>query len=182
MDTKTLCLAALSMGDASGYEIKKMFEDGPFSHFYDAGYGSIYPALNGLLGAGFVTCEETPQEGRPAKKVYSLTPAGKNALCEALHTRPARDRVRSDSLVMLYFAHLLTGAHRDEVLEEYLEHHKAALEMLKEMDLGEADAGRRFVHGLGIAVYGAVVEYLETHGPAFTSHAGAGHHAEDEAA
>ena len=182
MDTKTLCLAALSMGDASGYEIKKMFEEGPFSHFYDAGYGSIYPALNGLLGAGHVTCEEMPQEGRPAKKVYSLTPAGKTALCEALHTRPAPDRVRSDSLVMLYFAELLTSAHRDEVLEEYLEHHKARLETLHEMDLTDADEGRRFVHGLGVALYGAAVEYLETHGPAFASHDKDEHEHEDEAA
>ena len=46
MDTRSICLGVLSMGEATGYEIKKLFEDGPFSHFYDAGYGSIYPALN----------------------------------------------------------------------------------------------------------------------------------------
>jgi hypothetical protein len=41
---KTLCLAVLSMGDASGYEIKKLLE-GPFRHIHEASFGAIYPAL-----------------------------------------------------------------------------------------------------------------------------------------
>jgi len=49
MDVKTLCLGVLSRGTASGYEIKKQCEEGPFAHFYAAGFGSIYPALNALL-------------------------------------------------------------------------------------------------------------------------------------
>ena len=46
MDTCSICLDVLSMGEFTGYEIKKLFEKGPLCHFYDAGYGSIYPALN----------------------------------------------------------------------------------------------------------------------------------------
>ena len=42
MDVRTLCLGVLSMGSASGYEIKKRLENG-FGHFYDASFGSIYP-------------------------------------------------------------------------------------------------------------------------------------------
>ncbi|HUD52482.1 hypothetical protein [Parvibaculum sp.] len=34
-----------------------MFEDGPFSHFLDASYGSIYPALTRLTAESKVTCE-----------------------------------------------------------------------------------------------------------------------------
>ena len=30
MDVKTLCLGILNRGDATGYEIKKACEDGPF--------------------------------------------------------------------------------------------------------------------------------------------------------
>ena len=47
MDVKTLCIGILSLGDASGYEIKKQLEE-RFSFFYDASFGSIYPALNKL--------------------------------------------------------------------------------------------------------------------------------------
>jgi len=39
MDVKTLCLGVLNRGEASGYEIKKQCEEGPFSHFYAAGFG-----------------------------------------------------------------------------------------------------------------------------------------------
>ena len=39
MDIRTLCLGILTWGDASGYEIKKIFED-RLSYFYEASYGS----------------------------------------------------------------------------------------------------------------------------------------------
>ena len=108
MDVKSLCLGALSLKDASGYEIKKMFEEGPFSHFYDAGYGSIYPALNKLLADGFVTCTEIEQEGRLTKKVYSLTETGLSSLKEDLNKLPVLDKTRSESITMLFFGHLLS--------------------------------------------------------------------------
>src|SRR3546814_665287 len=54
MDAKTLCLGVLSRGAASGYEIKKAFEEGPFSHFHQASFGSIYPTLNALSADGLV--------------------------------------------------------------------------------------------------------------------------------
>src|SRR3546814_3071348 len=57
MDAKTLCLGVLSRGAASGYEIKKAFEEGPFSHFHQASFGSIYPALNALSADGLVAVD-----------------------------------------------------------------------------------------------------------------------------
>ena len=45
MDVKTVCLGMLTDGPASGYDLKKQFES-TFSHFFAAGYGSIYPALS----------------------------------------------------------------------------------------------------------------------------------------
>ena len=84
MDSKTLCLGALMLGDASGYEIKKLFEEGPFSYFHQTSLGSIYPALGTLMEEGLVTCDERAQEGRPDKKVYSLTDAGRAAFKKAM--------------------------------------------------------------------------------------------------
>ena len=51
MDIRTLCLGILTFGDATGYEIKKRLE-GPMRHYYDASFGSIYPALAGLKRDG----------------------------------------------------------------------------------------------------------------------------------
>ena len=45
MDIKTICLAILAEGNATGYEIQKTIKDGPLASFFDASFGSIYPAL-----------------------------------------------------------------------------------------------------------------------------------------
>ena len=72
MDAKNLCLGALTCGDASGYEIKKMFEEGPFAYFHQVSFGSIYPALAKLCDQQLISMREESQEGRPDKKVVAL--------------------------------------------------------------------------------------------------------------
>ena len=66
MDVKTICLGVLCTREATGYDIKKHFETA-FSHFFLAGFGSIYPALAELSDAGLVTCEEQASGGRGAR-------------------------------------------------------------------------------------------------------------------
>ena len=66
MDAKTLCLGALQFGDASGYEIKKMFEDGLLGHLHEASFGSIYPALTRLEEDGLATATAMAQD-KPEK-------------------------------------------------------------------------------------------------------------------
>lgn len=168
MDSKTLCLGVLMLGDASGYEIKKHFEAGPFAHFHAVGFGSIYPALGALLRDGLVTCTPTPQDGRPDKKVYSLTAAGRRAFRRALHARPAPDVLRSDAMFILYFADQLDADHARKVLDDYLTLHRervACMEHLKQ-ECGDgciASPGRRFMRGLGLALYRAAADYMEAH-------------------
>ncbi len=103
MDVRTLCLGALTLGDATGYEIRKMFEDGVFSHFLEASYGSIYPALTRLTEEGLVTCHSEQQEKRPDKKIYSVTAKGRTAFTEALLEPLAEDKFRSEFLFVMLF-------------------------------------------------------------------------------
>ena len=86
MDVKTVCLGMLTDGSASGYDLKKHFES-TFGHFFAAGFGSIYPALSSLADNGLVTCEHIPQDGKPDRKAYEITAAGKTFLLEALQGR-----------------------------------------------------------------------------------------------
>lgn len=79
MDVKTVCLGMLTDGEASGYDLKKHFESS-FGHFFAAGYGSIYPALASLAAHELVSCQCIPQDGKPDRKVYSITSAGRAAL------------------------------------------------------------------------------------------------------
>ncbi len=112
MDAKTLCLAVLSQGDASGYEIRKAVESGPFGYIQDIGYSSIYPALSRLYDDNLVTVTEYAQEGRPDKKVYKLTPEGRMALLGALQEPTESDRTRSDFLFRMLFADILPPRRR----------------------------------------------------------------------
>ena len=161
MDVKTLCLGVLTLGEASGYEIKKAFEDGPFAHFHAAGFGSIYPALNKLSAEGFVTCTEETQAGRPPKKVYRIAPAGMSAFRDALGKEPSGDTVRSECLFMLFFGHLLEDAQRRRVFEQYLGTFAERVSHMAEIDLSALPGDRRFVCGFGLAIYRAAIEYME---------------------
>lgn len=170
MDVKTLCLGVLSCGDASGYEIKKQFEDGPFAYIYDAAFGSIYPALGKLKDEGLVSFKEMAQDGRPDKKVYSINEQGLAALKKALHKPPQRDKMRSDSMFMLFLAHQMDSRARQDVYESYLATYKSYVAEMRGDEAGECSElgeqfenlpGHDFVHGFGLAVYQAAVDYLE---------------------
>ncbi|MDP6346288.1 MAG: helix-turn-helix transcriptional regulator [Alphaproteobacteria bacterium] len=159
MDVRTLCLGVLSLGDASGYEIKKRLED-VFSHFYDASFGSIYPALSRLQTEGLVQCEHEQQAKRPDKKVYSLTTDGRLALVRELNGQPGRDRVRSEFLVAMCFADLLPAAHVAQLIDRRIDEHQRSVTDLAERERRGTPA-HRFVSGYGRALYEAAAKYLE---------------------
>ena len=163
MDVKTLCLGVLSRGPHTGYEIRKQFDSGPFAHFQDAGFGSIYPALRRLTEDGMVACEEQPQDSRPDKKVYRLTAAGRQALFDAVNRAPGLDKLRSDFNFVLFFADLLTAKQVDRLLAERIAHHEAVLEQLESCDLSTRTAGEAFVTRYGIAIHRASKAFVEQH-------------------
>jgi len=163
MDIKTLCLGGLILGEASGYDLKKRFEDGPFAHFHHASFGSIYPALASLLKDGLVTCREEAQGGRPGKKTYAITEAGRAHFRHDLAKVPLADRVRSESLFMLFFSNFLDEAHLHQVFEGYLDGFREKVRYLDELDDGDISDGRRFVRGLGRALYETAAIYMDEH-------------------
>ena len=166
MDIRTLCLGILTFGDATGYEIKKKFED-QLSHFYEAGFGSIYPALGKLTEDRLVTCTALAQEKKPDKKVYRLTQAGRAALIDELAIMPGADRVRSDFLIVMMFAHLLPAGHVSAAVDKRLEIYH---DLLRHLEKGELEgqeipesnpACTDFVRGYGVAMIKASIGYIE---------------------
>ncbi len=107
MDVRTICLGILTRGDATGYEIKKTFEDDGYQHFVEASFGSIYPALNRLTEEGLVSVRSEIQEKRPDRKVYSITPAGRAVFLGSLMKPLPEDRHRSPFVFAMLFSHLL---------------------------------------------------------------------------
>jgi DNA-binding PadR family transcriptional regulator len=162
MNVRTLCLGILSLQEASGYEIKKDVEDGLFSHFIDASFGSIYPALTQLAAEGYVTVREEEQTGKPDKKVYAITDSGRNALARAISVSPAKDKYKSEFLFQM-------------LLQDYLTPEMMLVAIQKQLDDLNEDLGRiadcsheapighgsHFVADYGNAVLTAGVKCLE---------------------
>lgn len=162
MDVRTLCLAVLSKGEASGYEIKKAFEEGPFAHFQSASFGAIYPALARLTEEAMVTLTEHAQDGKPDKKMYRLTPAGREALFATLEISPGPDQIRSDLLFLLFFAEHLAPRRIAALIDARIGYYRGAVAHMDELDAqGSCDIGHGFVRGFGRAVYQAAADYLE---------------------
>jgi PadR family transcriptional regulator, regulatory protein PadR len=74
-----LVLGVLQSGPAHGYEIAKrvrVLSEGIMS----AGEAKLYACLHRLEDEGLVTAEWIPQEGKPARKVYTITAKGGGVL------------------------------------------------------------------------------------------------------
>lgn len=91
-NTPTLILAVLAQGPCHGYAIAREIERRS-SDALSLGEGSLYPALRTLEGDGLVASAWEPQPSGPARRVYSLTDAGRAEL--ARRARSWRDFVRS---------------------------------------------------------------------------------------
>jgi DNA-binding PadR family transcriptional regulator len=63
----------------TGYDLTKRF-DSTIGFFWSAKHSQIYPELATLTKEGLVTFEVVTQTSKPNKKVYTITPAGREAL------------------------------------------------------------------------------------------------------
>jgi len=161
MDVRTICLGILTRGDATGYEIKKTFEDDGYQHFVEASFGSIYPALNRLTEERLVSVRSEVQEKRPDRKVYSITPAGRAVFLGSLMKPLPEDRHRSPFVFAMLFSHLLPAERVTAMINSYIAQSEEKLAQIRE---GEPKSpGEAFVNGLGRTIYEASLKYIRTH-------------------
>ncbi len=169
VDVKTVCLGVLSEGAASGYEIKKKIEEGPYSLFVDASYGSIYPALTRLAKDGFVEFHTAEQDGRPDKKIYTITQAGRLQFLDQLARAPGDDRYRSDFLFYIVFSDLIAPQRISEMIDEQIARYRRKIQMIvdctktstRSADTQELNAAGRFAADHGRAILEAAIRHLE---------------------
>jgi PadR family transcriptional regulator AphA len=95
-------LGLIALGPRSGYDIKRIV-DRSIRHFWAASYGQIYPELARLEAAGWIAGEEAGRGGR-ARRVFTITPSGTEALQGWLVGMETRIELRDESLLRLFFA------------------------------------------------------------------------------
>ena len=164
MNTKMLCLGVLSMGKASGYDIGKQLEQ-TFGNFIDVASSGVYPALKALYEEGMVDFEKVEQDNLPNKKVYQLTEAGRLTFQEALSRLPPRHKIRSQFILLLFFADLLTPQRLAEVIDERIEELHCWAGMAKGwLDCDQSaggSAGQQFVARYALEVMETEIRFLE---------------------
>ncbi|MEB3288499.1 MAG: PadR family transcriptional regulator [Leptolyngbya sp.] len=96
-------LAVLSQQPYSGYDISKRFEES-VSCYWQASQQQIYRELGKMEQQGWVVYETLPQAGKPDKKIYSLTEAGRAELRRWYAEPTEPTPIREDLLVRVLAA------------------------------------------------------------------------------
>ncbi|MFF7795502.1 helix-turn-helix transcriptional regulator [Streptomyces sp. NPDC007991] len=99
MSLKYAVLAALLEGEASGYELSKVF-DVSLANFWAATPQQLYRELERLAQDGLIEARVVRQERRPDKRMFTLTEAGRQDLRAFAVTPPRRPTAIRDELLI----------------------------------------------------------------------------------
>lgn len=99
MSLKYAVLAALLEGEASGYELSKVF-DVSLANFWPATPQQLYRELERLAQDGLVAARVVRQERRPDKRMFTLTEAGREDLRAFAAAPPRRPTAVRDELLI----------------------------------------------------------------------------------
>ena len=163
MNVKTLCLAILQQGDATGYEIKKMSVEGEYSYFVDASFGSIYPALARLEADGYVTVREETHPGKPARKIYSITEEGRAALIAELSGQTDPDVFRSPFLLVAMNSRLLPRDLVARAIDTRIQQLEDELKSLHQIADAYGSSGAGWIARYGCNCMTASLDFLNAH-------------------
>jgi DNA-binding PadR family transcriptional regulator len=109
-------LALLADEPAHGYEIKRGLEERFGAVVAPLNAGQVYTTLQRLQRDELVADDAVAQSGRPDKRVYRLTDAGRRALEAWLGAPSAPTRLRDDFFMKLVFAHSMGLADPAELI------------------------------------------------------------------
>jgi len=119
-------LAVLTGNPCSGYDLRKNFE-GSVGFFWRATFQQVYRELAKLEEQGLLTAETIQQSQRPDKRIYSVTPNGRQYLQDWIAQPVAVSPIKDDLLVKLFVGHLVP---RQTLLVELEQHRQTHLEQL----------------------------------------------------
>ncbi|MEL6936736.1 MAG: PadR family transcriptional regulator [Cyanobacteria bacterium J06607_17] len=134
-------LALLAQRSDSGYDISKRFDEG-LSCYWKATQQQVYRELSKMESQGWVNFEKVPQEGKPDKKIYSITELGWSELTRWYAEPTERTQIREDLLVKVMIGYKMP---REMLLKEL--HHRQTLhqsqlekyQAMEEMCMGHPD-------------------------------------------
>lgn len=115
---ESIILGFLMRQNATGYDLKQSMSQ-TTSYFFDASYGSIYPALKRMEVKGLIRSREEVNGGK-FKKSYSITDEGRAHFLEWLKQPVRFSGTRHDHLVPLFFYEYLDSETARRNLEQFI--------------------------------------------------------------
>jgi len=137
MSLEFAILGFLNYHPCSGYDLKKIF-DTSVRHFWPADQSQIYRTLFKLTESGFVEMEKIPQDDRPDRKVYHITPTGRAELLRWVSGPPPMSEPRSAALIQVFFAGQLSNK---EILAKFEDFASTMRAILSQYDQIPAQLG-----------------------------------------
>jgi DNA-binding PadR family transcriptional regulator len=156
-------LALLAKEPAHGYELRLALEQTFGQAYPSPNIGQIYVTLKRLEQDGLVRSEDVEQDSRPNKKVYELTPAGRELLAVWVTEPSDGPRVRDEFFMKLVLAPMAGLADRTELISSQRRHYFATMRKLTDMRarMGHATpAARLLVEGAVLRLQ-ADLDWLE---------------------
>ena len=130
-------LGLISFGEMSGYDLKQ-FADGSIHYFFwSPARSQVYAELRRLTALGYVTEREVEQERRPDKRLYRITPAGKEALQSWLSQPEVAPEVHKSMFLLKLFFGGMTP--KQTLIAQLEERRRQAQESLEQFAIIEGE-------------------------------------------
>ena len=102
MSLKHALLGLLTLRPMTGYELKQMF-DSSVHYFWNAELSQIYPTLKALEENGLVDKHVEVQENRPNRKIYEVTPPGREEFLRWVRDPQPPSHIRDAFMIKVFF-------------------------------------------------------------------------------
>ncbi|KZD12779.1 PadR family transcriptional regulator [Oceanibaculum pacificum] len=168
IDVRCLCLGVLSLGETTGYEVRKRLK-AYFGPYQGVSYGALYPALAKLLAAGEVVATGSPDAQTLEKRTYAITEKGRESLRSSLVQAKGQEQVRSEFMAAMFFADQLEKDVLDRLIDERLAELRGDLALFQGFRGSPATEGQRFVSRFGQVLCRAAIDFLQGEGRAIVS-------------
>jgi PadR family transcriptional regulator AphA len=166
MSLEYAILGFLDRQPMTGYDLKTRCFDRAAAAFWTADQAQVYRTLERLERTGLVTSETVPQPGRPDRKVFAVTGAGRNTLREWLRTPHPLSPLRDPLLLQLHLAAALPDDALRALLETARDSYQRRLDRLRREGApargGTAPDGRAAISRDGaIAQARAAIDWID---------------------
>ncbi|MDX2708842.1 PadR family transcriptional regulator [Streptomyces sp. PA03-6a] len=130
-------LALLAQGPAHGYELKTALEKLFGAAYPQPNIGQIYVTLARLEKSGLIRGEDVTQSGRPNKRIYELTDAGREAVSAWFDEPSSEPRVRDEFFMKLALAPATGLADQVSLINKQRRHYLNLMRAMSRLAAGE---------------------------------------------